>query len=637
MVLTDYTYVFAFGTMFALLEAYNNGANDVANAWATSVSSRSVTYRQAMILCLIFEMTGALAVGARTASTIKNGIIPNSAFGDNAGVQLLAFACASAGASIWVMWCTRNSAHVSSTYSLVSSIAGVGVATVGASKVQWGWSGGSGLGAIFAGLCMAPFISGCFGAMTFLLIKYTVHKRTDPVKWAVWTSPFFFLIAGTICTLSIVYKGSPNLGLDKKEPWYIASVTLGVGFGVFVLSGLFFLPYVHAKVIKKDYTLKFWDVLQGPLLFKRPAPADAAQAKVPNYNVIQHGGEEEDNGELTAPSQNNNNNNNNNENTVNHVDAPEKFSNHADADAIDADSDNSSRHPYHGEKALARVDLGENAQYQDANAQYKALLEQARQKHHAELRKKRGPLGWAMRTLHANPMGAGSIYEIHNLKAFCIRFPAYVVVALTYGVHYDIHKAQVGVLGTPEGRRMDRVYSHAPKYANETEFLYSFVQVITACTASFAHGANDVGNAVGVWAGMYAAWSTGNTAKSKEEVPLWQIAVVALTICIGFITYGYNIMKVMGNKLTYHSPSRGSSMELGASITILIFSQYKLPVSTSMCITGATVGVGLCNGTFKAVNWQRVGLLFFSWVMTIPIAGLIGGGLMGLALNTPSW
>lgn len=91
----------------------------------------------------------------------------------------------------------------------------------------------------------------------------------------------------------------------------------------------------------------------------------------------------------------------------------------------------------------------------------------------------------------------------------------------------------------------------------------------------------------------------------------------------------------MGNKLTYHSPSRGSSMEMGAAITILIFSQYSLPVSTSMCITGATVGVGLCNGSFKAVNWQRVGLLFLSWVVTIPIAGLIGGILMGLSLNMP--
>lgn len=97
--------------------------------------------------------------------------IPIAAFNGNAGVQLLAFACAATGAAIWVMWCTRNSAHVSSTYSLVSSIAGVGVAAVGASNVEWGWSGGSGLGAIFAGLCMAPCISAFFGASIFMLIK----------------------------------------------------------------------------------------------------------------------------------------------------------------------------------------------------------------------------------------------------------------------------------------------------------------------------------------------------------------------------------------------------------------------------------------------------------------------------------
>jgi sodium-dependent phosphate transporter len=58
-------------------------------------------------------------------------------------------------------------------------------------------------------------------------------------------------------------------------------------------------------------------------------------------------------------------------------------------------------------------------------------------------------------------------------------------------------------------------------------------------------------------------------------------------------------------------------------------------MSTSMCITGATVGVRLCNGTFKAVNWQRIRLLLFCWIITIPIAGLIGGCLMGLTLNTP--
>lgn len=76
-------------------------------------------------------------------------------------------------------------------------------------------------------------------------------------------------------------------------------------------------------------------------------------------------------------------------------------------------------------------------------------------------------------------------------------------------------------------------------------------------------------------------------------------------------------------------------MEMGAAITVLVFSQFSLPVSTSMCITGATIGVGLCNGTYKAVNWQRVALLVTAWILTIPIAGTLGGVLMGIVLNTP--
>lgn len=235
-------------------------------------------------------------------------------------------------------------------------------------------------------------------------------------------------------------------------------------------------------------------------------------------------------------------------------------------------------------------------------------------------------------------MGPGSVYELHNIRIILKRIPAMIVCGALYGVHYDIHAAQVGTVGTPDGDRMMRVYSHAEKYPNEVEHTYSFVQILTACTASFAHGANDIGNSVGPWAVIYSAWRTGNASASKQAVPVWQLAVLSATISIGLITYGYNIMKgmyyllchpflfsllirysnaVMGNKITYHSPSRGSSMEMGAAITDLVFSQYSLPVSTSMCITGATVGVGLCNGTFKAVNFQRVGLLVLSWVMTI--------------------
>lgn len=472
---------------------------------------------------------------------------------------------------------------------------------------------------------MAPFISAGFGAVIFMLIKLIVHMRSNPVPFAVYTSPFFFLIAGTICSLSIVYKGSPKLGLDKKPPSFIASVSLGTGFGLAALAGFFFVPYTYCRVINRDPTLKIWEIFKGPLLFRRPKPTGDLVARVPNYAVVQHDGEEdappatlsEDIHDLKGAEKNAVRDTNSSDNEISSAGTPP-----ADGRRV------SLAYVEHGPGPLAP---GHSA------VDYKVQLAQAIERHHAILRQKKGPLGWAMRQVHRYPNGAGSIYEKHNMVNLAKRLPAYPVIMCLYGANYDIHRAQVGVLGTPEGRRMDRVYAHATKYENEVEYLYSFVQIITACTASFAHGANDVGNAVGVWAAMYAAWSTGSAAKAKEPVPLWQIAVIALTICIGFITYGYNIMKVMGNKITYHSPSRGSSMEMGAAITILLFSNFKLPVSTSMCITGATVGVGLCNGTYKAVNWQRVGLLFLSWVVTIPIAGLIGGGIMGLTLNTPSF
>lgn len=483
--------------------------DDVANAWATSVSSRSISYRWAMVLATVFEMLGAITVGARTAETIKNGIIPTASFQNNAGVQMLAFTCALAGASTWVMWCTRHSAHVSSTYSLISAVAGVGVATVGASKIQWGWNKGKGLGAIFAGLVMAPTIAGCFASIIFMLIKVVVHMRKRPTKWAVFTAPLWFLIAGTICTLSIVYKGSPRLGLNKKPAWYVASVTLGTGFGVCLLSAWFFVPYIYAKVVNRDRTVRPWMIIYGPLLFKRPAPSENELADVPNYAVVQ-----DDHTSLTGSSSSS-------------VDVDDLKSANATTNRRTSGSDNEKR-----------MTSGEAPQLS-----YKELMAQGEQRLNARLCEKRGPIGWAMRTLRDNPLGPGQVYEFHNMKIIAKRIPAIIVSGALYGFHYDIHAAQHGVSGTPEGDRMARVYSHATMYPNEVEHTYSFVQVLTACTASFAHGANDIGNAVGPWAVIYAAWHTGSAQASKAPVPLWQLAVIAAVLCIGFVTYGYNIMK----------------------------------------------------------------------------------------------
>ena len=94
-------------------------------------------------------------------------------------------------------------------------------------------------------------------------------------------------------------------------------------------------------------------------------------------------------------------------------------------------------------------------------------------------------------------------------------------------------------------------------------------------------------------------------------------------------------MRAVGNRITQLSPTRGYSIELGAAMTVLMASRLALPVSTTQCLVGATMGVALMNLSFGAVNWRQMAFILFGWVMTLPCAGLISGLLMLMALNTP--
>lgn len=183
---------------------------------------------------------------------------------------------------------------------------------------------------------------------------------------------------------------------------------------------------------------------------------------------------------------------------------------------------------------------------------------------------------------------------------------------------------------------IEKVHATGEHFDNRAEYTYSFLQIMTASTTSFAHGANDVSNAIGPYTTIYFIWSTAKIS-NKVPVPLWILAFGGAGIVIGLWTYGYNIMRALGNKITLHSPSRGFSMELGAAITIIMATKLALPVSTTQCITGATVGVGLCNGTWRTINWRMVAWIYMGWFITLPCAGIISGCLMGIILNAPRW
>ncbi|GAA6033370.1 hypothetical protein JCM8097_006717 [Rhodosporidiobolus ruineniae] len=584
----QWDYLFAFGTIFAGLDAFNIGANDVANSFATSIASKSLTMPQATLAAAVMEFTGAVAVGARTADTIKNGIISSAAFQGNPGVQLLAFTVALSTSACWLMLCTYLSWPVSTTYSIVSAIAGVGVATAGVDAVQWGWNGGKGLATIFAGFLIAPAIAGGFGAVLYLLVKFLVLVRKNPVPYALAAGPVVFFLTSAVMTMAIIFKGSPSLGLDKMPDHEMAAAIVGTAAVVSLFSILFWLPYVHAKVVKKDYTLRFYHFLLGPALWFRQPPADAAErmAAVVDYRIRKEDA------------------------TGNDVADRVRSGEH------DAESGGASTQEkiYEDQESGDRLDSALNREVEKVDLH---------------------PIEGAW----AEPK---NLYIILRYKSI-----PFLKKIATHGLFYDIHAAQAGEAGTAEGKRINDMYSRATQYGNETEACFSFVQVLTACANSFAHGANDVSNAIGPYAVIYHVWKHMEISGKKAPVPIWILVYGGAMIVVGLATYGIDLMhprnhyshhpvltaEVLGNKITLHSPSRGFSMELGAAITVILASQYGLPASTTMCITGSTVGVALCNGDLKSINWRAIAWIFSGWVLTVPIVGTLSGCLMGIILN----
>ena len=135
---------------------------------------------------------------------------------------------------------------------------------------------------------------------------------------------------------------------------------------------------------------------------------------------------------------------------------------------------------------------------------------------------------------------------------------------------------------------------------------------------------------------MYYVFRTGKVA-SKVDAPVWLLVVGAVGACCGIATLGYPVLRNMGSRITYHSPVRGFCMEIGTALTLLTATFLAIPVSSTQCIFGATAAIGICNGNLKALNWRIVFWTFFSWLITLPVTGVIAGLLFSLMSRSPTF
>ena len=170
------------------------------------------------------------------------------------------------------------------------------------------------------------------------------------------------------------------------------------------------------------------------------------------------------------------------------------------------------------------------------------------------------------------------------------------------------------------------------KQSVDSESQFAYLMIFTSCAVAFAHGSNDVANAIGPLAAINQATNQLLNQPYTLETPLWILFLGATGIVIGLATLGYRVMKTIGENIVKLTPSKGFSAQLAAALTVVIASQLDMPVSTTHTLVGAVIGIGLVEGV-NAINFNSVRTIVLSWVVTLPAGALLSIAFLELFTN----
>ena len=397
--------------MLGFFAAYGVGANDVANAMGTSVGSKVLTIKQAVLIAAIFEFLGAFLAGGGVTQTIRKGVIDPALFDANLEILIYGMISALFAAGTWLLIASLRGWPVSTTHTIVGAIVGFGIYALGFDKINWSVVGNIGLSWI-----TSPLSSAIVAALFYYICKELILKENTEYRLLIIN--FFVFLAGFAIALITVTKGLKNI--FKQQ----------------------------------DLILTFGD------------------------------------------------------------------------------------------------------------------------------------------------------------SAFYSAIAALVFTALFY------------------------IFSRArlSNTSGSQESQFAYLMVFTSCAVAFAHGSNDVANAIGPLAAIHQATNQilGNAV--SPETPLWILFLGAAGIVIGLATLGYRVMKTIGEKIVKLTPSKGFAAQLAAALTVVLASQLDMPVSTTHTLVGAVIGIGLVEG-ISTINVKSVNSIFLSWVITLPAGALLSIIFLEIFLN----
>lgn len=406
VLVTNGPWLIAVAAAFGFLMAWGIGANDVANAMGTSVGSNAITIKQAIIIAMIFEFSGAFLAGGEVTSTIRNGIIDSNYFTDTPELLVYGMIGSLLAAGIWLVVASALGWPVSTTHSIVGAIIGFAAVGVGSESVEWTKVGG-----IVGSWVITPAISGFMAFIIFQSVQKLIFNTDDPLSNAKRYVPFYMAFAGFIMSLVTILKGLSHVGIHiTGAQAYLLAAAIGLVVGIF------------------------------------------------------------------------------------------------------------------GKIAISRLQMSEK---NDRQTQFKNV-----------------------------------------------------------------------------------------------EKVFAILMVLTACCMAFAHGSNDVANAIGPLAAVVAVVNSGGEIAAKSALAWWILPLGAVGIVLGLAIFGQRVMQTIGKNITHLTPSRGFAAELAAASTVVIASGTGLPISTTQTLVGAVLGVGMARG-IAAINMGVVRNIVVSWVVTLPAgAGL---------------
>ncbi|KAK3735681.1 hypothetical protein QZH41_011992 [Actinostola sp. cb2023] len=241
---SQYVWVIVLGFILAFVLAFGIGANDVANSFGTSVGSKVLTLRQACVIASIFEVAGAVLIGARVSDTVRKGIIDINSFNGTEQLVLVGSMSALTGTSVWLLIATFLNLPVSGTHSVVGATMGFALVAHGLDGVKW-----KTFAKIAASWVISPLLSGGISSLFFLFVNLVILKKVDSFSRGVKFLPLFYAITITINLFSVFYRGSHMLHFNKIPLYGVFILTFGGGILTAIIVKLWIAPFLQRKVI----------------------------------------------------------------------------------------------------------------------------------------------------------------------------------------------------------------------------------------------------------------------------------------------------------------------------------------------------------------------------------------------------